>query len=285
MGRLSLTAMLLLIGLIWKIAPEKTLSQEPLMTGAGFVVAGRAQQAPDLPFRPLPAAECASCHAEHYSEWSRSSHARSLSSEDFLRTFSRYLDSLGSEARKDPQASMACFGCHAPLLKHGAPELVERITALALAKETAKLEGFEVGCVACHGGGSAVFSGPISNPRENPFHSSKYETAYKDASVCGECHSTSPSDVPCSDVYTDWKKSRAAVRGTTCQVCHMAERKGVAAAGGPRRKIHSHIFPGARSEAMLQKSVALRLKAAFRKEHLEVTATVRNLVPHRVPDG
>jgi hypothetical protein len=31
--------------------------------------------------------------------------------------------------------------------------------------------------------------------------------------------------------------------------------------------------------------VALGLKADFRKERLEVTATIRNLTPHRVPDG
>jgi hypothetical protein len=36
---------------------------------------------------------------------------------------------------------------------------------------------------------------------------------------------------------------------------------------------------------MLQRAVALRLKAGFRGDGLEVTATVRNLVPHRVPDG
>jgi hypothetical protein len=65
----------------------------------------------------------------------------------------------------------------------------------------------------------------------------------------------------------------------------MAERSGIAAAGGPQRKIHNHVFPGGRSAVMLQQAVALRLKAAFREEHLEVTATVRNLAPHRVPDG
>ena len=36
---------------------------------------------------------------------------------------------------------------------------------------------------------------------------------------------------------------------------------------------------------MLQQAVTLGLKAAFRKDRLEVTAMVRNLVPHRVPDG
>lgn len=255
------------------------------MTGAGIVVAGRAQQTADLPFRPLRAAQCASCHVEHYNEWTRSFHARSLSSDDFLRTFSRYLDSLGKQAREDPRVSMACFGCHAPLLKNAEPEIVRQVTALVLSKDARKFDGFEVGCVACHGVGDRAFSGPIRNPQDNHFHPSKYSTSYKDASICGDCHTTPAGIVPCSDVYTDWKKSRAARRGTTCQNCHMPERSGVAAAGGPRRELHSHVFPGARSAAMLQKAVTLRLRAGFRKDRLEVTATVRSLVPHRVPDG
>jgi hypothetical protein len=65
----------------------------------------------------------------------------------------------------------------------------------------------------------------------------------------------------------------------------MAERSGAAASGAPQRRLHSHLFAGGRSTAMLQKAVVLRLNAGFRKDHLEVTATVRNLVPHRVPDG
>jgi hypothetical protein len=65
----------------------------------------------------------------------------------------------------------------------------------------------------------------------------------------------------------------------------MAKRRGIAAAQGPPREIHSHLFPGARSPAMLQQAVVLRLGADFIKNHLQVTATVRNLTPHRLPDG
>ena len=102
---------------------------------------------------------------------------------------------------------------------------------------------------------------------------------------CATCHTSAPPGIPCSDVYTDWQKSRAARQGRTCQSCHMTERSGIAAAGAPGRKIHSHVFPGGRSTDMLQKAVALRLSGAFREDRLVVIATVRNLTPHRVPDG
>jgi cytochrome c554/c'-like protein len=285
MGPVALTALFLLIGLLWKIAPGKTLSDMLSMTGAEGVAAGHGEPSAAFPTSPLPASQCGSCHAQHFEEWSRSFHARSLISENFLKTFPQYLESLGKQAREDPQASMACFNCHAPLLKNAEPRVIHQVTAFVLARETQKLDGFEVGCVACHLDGNRRFSGPIGNPRENPFHASKFSISYKEASFCAGCHTWASSTIPCSDVYSDWTKSRAAKQGTTCQSCHMAERSGIAAAGGPRRKIHSHVFAGGRSAAMLQHAVDLRLKAAFRKERLEVTATVRNLTPHRVPDG
>ena len=255
------------------------------MIGVEGVAAGRAEQAADFPASPLPATQCASCHLGHFEEWSRSFHARSLTSENFLKTFSQYLESLGRQAPEDPQLSMACLTCHAPLLKNAGQQVIRQVTASILAKETKKLDGFEVGCVACHLDGRRAFSGPISNPQENPFHASKFSTSYKEASFCADCHTWASSTVPCSDVYSDWKKSRAAKQGTTCQVCHMAERSGIAAAGAPQREIHSHIFAGGRSAAMLQQAVGLSLKAGFRRDRLEITATVRNLAPHRVPDG
>jgi hypothetical protein len=282
MRRLLLTGLLLMMGLLWTTAPEKRVSQELSMTGVFLAAAGEAA---DFPAAPPPSAQCASCHADHYREWSRSFHARSLVSENFLRTFPQYLDSLGGDARKDPQASMACFSCHAPLLKNAEPGVVRQVTTFVLAKETNKLDGFEVGCASCHIEGSRLFSGPIRSPQDNSFHTSKFSTSYKEASFCAGCHTSVPPAIPCSDVYTDWKNSRAGKQGTTCQVCHMAERSGISAAGAPQRKIHSHAFPGARSAAMLEQAVGVRLKAAFRKDRLEVIATVRNFTPHRVPDG
>ncbi|MBI4527745.1 MAG: hypothetical protein HY695_28445 [Deltaproteobacteria bacterium] len=258
---------------------------ETLPAGIQAVVAGSAQKAADFHVNPPPAAQCASCHAEHFQDWSRSSHARSLTSEGFLRTFPQYLDFVGIRAREDPQVSMACFNCHAPLLKNADSEIIRRVAAFVVAKDINKLDGFEVGCVACHAEGNGVFSGPIRNPKGNLFHASKFSASYKEASFCATCHTWAPASIPCSDVYSDWKKSRAAKQGTTCQACHMAERVGITAVGLPQRKIRSHIVPGGRSADLLQKAVALHLKAAFRQEHLEVTATVRNLTPHRVPDG
>jgi hypothetical protein len=280
----ALTAVFILAALLWKLAPGKTFAEILSLLGAEGLLPPVGQTR-EFHGSYLSATQCAPCHIEHFQEWSESVHARSLTSENFLKTFPQYLDFVGKGAREDPRTAMACFGCHAPLLKNAEPQVVRRVTAFVLAKETERLEGLEVGCIACHADLGGVFSGPIRDPQNNPFHSSKFSPAYEDGSFCAACHISAPSSIPCSDVYTDWERSRAAKQGRTCQSCHMAERSGIAATGGPSRKTHSHIFPGARSAAMLQQAVALGLKGGFRKDQLEVTATVRNLAPHRVPDG
>jgi hypothetical protein len=279
--RLILLAVFVLISLLWKTLP----GEMPLPIAAAVDPTVLTVDTADFRKRHPAAAQCGSCHTDHFENWSRSSHARSLTSEDFLRAFSRYLSSLERQAQEDPQASMACFSCHAPLLKSTPPELIRLVTAFALAGETKNLDGFEVGCVACHFDGNGRFAGPIPDPQPNPFHASRFSPAYDDPSFCAECHTWSSRRVFCSDVYSDWKTSRAAKRGITCQHCHMAERDGMSGAGAPQRKTHSHIFPGARSAAMLREAVALQLKSGFVRDRLEVTATVRNLTPHRIPDG
>jgi hypothetical protein len=282
-ARLILLGLFVLIGPLWKIAPGKTAST----TGAEQQQTNRTLRLADFRARHPAATQCGSCHAEQFKEWRESFHARSLTSEGFLRSFPQYLDFVGKQSGEDPQAPMACFNCHAPLLKHAGAEVIRQVSDWVRTKETASLEGFEVGCVACHTDGNGAFSDPIRDPKDNPFHASKLSTAtaYKTGSFCGTCHAWEPRGIPCSDVYTDWKTSKAAKKGKTCQSCHMPEQSGIAGAGGPARKRGSHTFAGGRSADMLQRAVTLGLKAAFRKGHLEVTVTVRNLVPHRVPDG
>jgi hypothetical protein len=273
-GRLILLGLLALISPLGKAVPEKTASA----TEAEKRHTNLTAQIMDLRASHPPASECGACHSEQFKQWRASFHAQSLTTEGFFRTFPQYLEFLGNRAEEKPQAAMACFNCHAPVLRNAEPELVRQITALVLAKDTRKLDGFEVSCASCH------TDGKREQPNVNRFHTSDF-SASKEASSCATCHTWTPSSVPCSDVYTDWKRSKAKAQGKTCQSCHMAEQQGIAGAGGPNRLMHSHAFPGGRSPALLQQAVALGLRAGFRKNRLEVTTTVRNLTPHRVPDG
>ena len=282
MTAITLTPVFVLLGLLW-IARTEKLSEWSTIAGAERPATSPANKTFDFRGRPLLSGQCGSCHARHLDEWRRSFHARSVTSDNFMRAFSQYLDSLAPEQRVEPRSSLACLSCHAPLAEKAGPEIVRQVTNLIAAKQTENLDGYEVGCVACHLDKDSRFAGPIRNPKENPFHASIYSAFYQDSSFCATCHTWVSPAVPCSDVFTDWRKSQAAKRGTTCQSCHMAEYTDPIAA--PQRKVHSHVFPGARSSAMLKRAVTLGLKAAFRKDGLEVTTVLRNLVPHRVPDG
>jgi hypothetical protein len=272
--------LLVLLSPLWKILPGKTASTG----GTEDRQADSTAHITEFRSRHPAATQCGACHIEQFKAWSGSFHAQSLTTEGFLRTFPEYLEFLG-KAGQEPQAPMACLNCHAPLLKNADREVIRQVTDFVRNKQASKLEGFEVGCVACHLDQNRAFSGPIGDPKDNPFHASNLSPVYKDGSFCSTCHMWQLSSIPCSDVYSDWKKSKAAGQGKTCQSCHMPEQSGIAGAGGPIRQIHSHTFPGGRSVALLQQAVGLSLKAEFRQNRLEVTTTVRNLVPHRVPDG
>ncbi|HWO41594.1 MAG TPA: multiheme c-type cytochrome [Candidatus Eisenbacteria bacterium] len=255
------------------------------MTTAGRGFLSRAGHREGFWTGPVSSARCGACHVEHYREWRRSFHARSLASEDFLNNFARYLEFRGAPRGDDPGVAMECLSCHAPVLNAAGEDAVYRVSTLALARDVENLDGYEVGCVGCHAEPSGAFSGPIARPQPNPFHASEFSPFYKEGAFCARCHAWTPSSIPCSDVYSDWQRSLAAKQGKTCQHCHMAERTGAAVAGGPERKLHSHVFPGARSDAMARQGVALGLKAGFRNDRLEVAVTARNLTPHRLPDG
>jgi Zn-finger protein len=231
------------------------------------------------------ASQCGNCHPEQFREWEASFHARSLSAEGFLKGFSRYMTSMEKQGRRDRDVYMACFSCHAPLLKEVEDEVVREVADLVLARQVYELKGLEVGCVACHGGEGGVFYGPIKDPAANPFHGSAYSPVYKSAAVCAGCHAWIPPVVACSAVHTDWERSQAAREGKTCQSCHMAERVGVAGTGGPSRPIHSHGFPGGRSAALLEGSVELGLSAGFDYDQLKIVVSIKNLAAHYLPDG
>ena len=279
-GRLILLGLLVLFSPLSKSVPGKTASTD----GAGDRQAVSAAQIADFHGRYPAATQCRSCHAEQFKDWSGSFHAQSLTTEGFLRTLPQYLEFLGSQA-DDPQAPMACFNCHAPLLKDADRAVIRQVTDFVRNKETSRLQGFEVGCVACHLDKNRGFAGPIGKSADNPFHASNFSPSYKAASFCSSCHMSQASSVSCSDVYSDWTKSEAAGQGKTCQSCHMPEQSGLAGAGGALRTVGSHALAGGRSPAMLQQALTLGLQAAFQKDQLEVRVTIRNLVPHRVPDG
>jgi len=252
----------------------------------GTVGTGQIGDLAGLRHRYPPARQCAGCHPDHYGQWTASFHAQSLRTEGFLKLFSRFETAMEDQGRHGRDVAMACFGCHAPLLKEATDQVVNEVAKSVLAGQVEELVGLEVGCVACHQQeGGVVYDGPIRDPVVNPFHGSAYSPTPESAQACARCHGWIPPAVACSTVSADWERSRAAREGRTCQSCHMEKRSAAAALAGPPRKVHGHAFPGGRSADLLGRSVELGLDAAFVKDQLTATVSIRNLAAHRIPDG
>ena len=91
-GKLTLIGLLALAGALWATAPGEMALTAP---------AEHAQDRGVLAASRFPATQCGSCHSEQFREWSQSFHARSLTSEGFLRTFPQYLDFVGNKVFSD----------------------------------------------------------------------------------------------------------------------------------------------------------------------------------------
>lgn len=226
--------------------------------------------------------DCRSCHPRQWREWRESFHARSLRTQGFVKNFKDYIEQMDHGWNR--QNAMACFDCHAPLLKQAEDAVVVNVAQQILEGRTRDLEAFGVNCAACHRTDGA-FAGPIENPVPNPFHESVHTKASEDARACQHCHTWRPPSIPCSLVFDSWTGSEAAAAGRSCQTCHMPAERAPAAIGGPERTVHAHRFGGGRSPELLKKAVALSLASHFESKQLRVVASLENLAGHHVPDG
>jgi len=182
-------------------------------------------------------AACASCHPEHYEQWSGSMHA--LAGDDPIF---QAMDDRG-QRETDGLLGLSCVGCHAPAaVAAGGAETARDLLALP-----AEQRG--VTCSSCHLAEDTdhpVMLGGVEDPVSNPAHLSAWSDRHdRDAprasEICGTCH---------APAYQEWSLSLFS-RDTygaplSCQSCHMAGRDGYAAVtyGSPPRRAHSHTFAG-----------------------------------------
>ena len=199
---------------------------------------------------------CASCHPDHYREWSGSMHAYAGVDPVFLALNKRM------QRETNGAAGNFCVQCHAPMaVRAGATT-----DGLNLDKLDPKLLG--VNCYFCHSaqfiGGplhnnpltlssDGKMSGGIKNPVPNTAHGAQYST-FQDrtddssALVCGTCHDiVNPLGANIERTFVEWRRSHFATeQRQTCGTCHMPERTGLAAQapGVLVRKVHDHSMPG-----------------------------------------
>lgn len=196
------------------------------------------------------ATQCATCHPDHYAQWSGSMHAYSLTDPVFAAVRaegqSMYIGALDG----------ACAKCHSPIGNRAGDLPWGPFTLSAL--EPVVAEG--IGCDMCHTihsisrtsnagfelAPSETKYGTIANPVPNSFHESEYQSLYADPVYCGSCHDFITGDGLHLEVaFREWREGGFAQTGKTCGDCHMPTYQGQAAVGGPTRTLHDHRFIGA----------------------------------------
>jgi hypothetical protein len=272
-------------------------------------------------------ASCQPCHAEHYREWESSMHAYAARDPVFMAMNER------GQAETQGELGELCVRCHAPM----ALELGLTRDGLNLPDlEDANARG--VTCYFCHDvsaveedhnrgltlardavmrGGLGGADREASEPLDalpavaSPAHESAYSALHDRASsesagLCGACHDVvNGHGVELERTFAEWRSSRFAATGAeqrTCAACHMSGYDGPAAAQGPERTPHRHLwagidvalessFPGidaqrAAIDDALQGAVELTLAATTPESLEQVAVTLTNRgVGHAWPSG
>ncbi len=136
----------------------------------------------------------------------------------------------------------------------------------------------------------SAFHGTIRVPAPTPAHKSAYSGYYRQSEYCGTCHDYgNQHGVKISTTYAEWKRSRYAKQGVTCQSCHMPGGPGRNSSQGPvRPRVADHSFDSDHLTAARPNAATLALTGARRagKDSIRVTAIVTNTGwGHALPTG
>ena len=133
------------------------------------------------------------------------------------------------------------------------------------------------------------YLGSIRQPVTVKDHASKYTDFITKAAFCGSCHQyQNQNGILISDTFGEWKRSKYAKTGVTCQQCHMPGEAGRVSSLGPvRPRVPDHSFEGPEQNRALQEAATLALRLGKRgSDTLHVLATVTNVgAGHAIPTG
>jgi Cytochrome c554 and c-prime len=236
-----------------------------------------------------PSRSCKTCHVDITAQWEHSAHSRADRTKNQL--FGRmYFYSL-KETRG--ATMVACGPCHETT------SFVDQ--DFTFIREVSQ-EG--VACVYCHsvnGPGDpkgippyalklGSYLGSIRTPVPNSTHQSGYTAFLTTSEFCGDCHSYSNQNgVSISETYREWKRSRYAKQGVTCQSCHMPGHAGRNASEGLMRpRVADHSFSTEALATARPNAATVRVTGARRPgaDSLRVVATVTNTGwGHSLPTG
>jgi cytochrome c554/c'-like protein len=233
---------------------------------------------------------CKECHLAITEQWGKSPHAKAERTQNLL--FGRmYLQSLKATRGA---TMLNCGPCH---------ETTVFVNQDFFFTRDISHEG--VTCVFCHmvsapGPSTGIppyeldlehYYGSVRNPVPTTSHQSGYSTYLRTSEYCGGCHSyANQNGVKISETYAEWKRSKYAKQGVTCQTCHMPGAPGRISYLGPARpRVPDHSFSAEVAEKArpgAAATVALRAVRNRGNDSLVVSAVVTNTGwGHSLPTG
>jgi nitrate/TMAO reductase-like tetraheme cytochrome c subunit len=245
------------------------------------------EEAMPTPEKVFPASsKCKKCHIRAFEEYEESVVARAI----VTPTFRAMLEDYAAK-NKDKRY---CLNCHAPQATVF-PDLADTMVKQIVTGDPS-FEG--VGCIQCHlikavdpnvkgnapiklEPGRTVFGG-YKDTLESKAHDTQFLELYKKSDLCLACHTIAPLAVPEAEGVGNWKGTKAAKEGKTCQTCHMPQGFGESANEEKKRDIAGHEFNG-KSPALRRQAFDLDYDTESQGDQTKLTVKVKNLVPHNVP--
>ncbi|MCL5024637.1 MAG: cytochrome c family protein [Nitrospirae bacterium] len=255
---------------------------------------------------------CKDCHAEIYTQWEKSHHARPLMGvKGGLMLTPLATKGATAFSPDDPQRAtiknFPCFKCHLPQALISAEDSVAVELAQALvAQDATKVAKLRITCTVCHNARAIIHKRELGEPEKGVLYSSKKDidahpdktftkvkksAIMKNAIFCGQCHGLGPNlefDQPfqCANLYGSYLHSYIPAGGThTCQECHMKKGDHVIAPNFNDDKQTSELLAQAISLDVQTLGYEWLRKAKDYTPKVVVNTKITTTAGHRIPDG
>ncbi len=197
----------------------------------------------------LSSAYCSTCHAAQFRDWSGTRHSMAMG------------PGVYAQMDDNPAQSGMCATCHSPLQDQWTDSY---------------LSADGVGCAGCHARGREIF-GPMPRPTSiaplvanfpAPHGPARARGFFEEVEFCARCHQFREGEAPVvhgsvlQNTVEEWRGSRAAREGKTCQSCHMPDRR--------------HLFKGIHDPDTVRAGVSWAFEARRTDRGLESRMTLTN---------